>query len=77
MNVVDLRLLVEEGPTKAEEHRLQEAHRLWPLGSSMAVRTVYGHLITRLSRSMCDETQNEGMQVYGFLDDLMDKLKCG
>ena len=23
---------------------------------------------------MCDDTQNEGLQVYAFLDDLLDKL---
>ena len=48
MNVVDLRLLVEEGSAKPEEHRLQEAHRLWPLGSSVAVRLLDGHLISHV-----------------------------
>ena len=48
MNVVDLRLLVEEGSAKPEEHRLQEADRLWPLGSSMAVRLLDGHLTSHV-----------------------------
>ena len=32
---------------------------------------------SRLSRRMCDDTQNEGLHVYAFLDDLLDKLKWG
>ena len=48
MNVIDLRLLVEERSAKPEEHRLQEAHRLWPLGSSVAVRLLDGHLISHV-----------------------------